>query len=435
MIRDRGTSHAQKNSEQFRQAQRTCKTLETYWTRAQAGSKDFVIQNGLLYRRIENKVNATQEYALCVPLEFRKELVTLAHNDKSTGHQGIRKPLQRLQCLYFWPKMKVLVANHVKCCSVCQLVKPIQKAERSPLQPLEALDAPAFTHLELDILGGQLPRSKRGNKYVLTLCCRSSRWPFAIALPNLRAKTIADKLSRLFCSIGIPRSLTMDNMPAFQSDLFKQWANDLGIDLKFSMPLHAISHGQIEKTNSVLEQMIRKFIFQYKANWCDLLPYLLFSIRTSRNESTNFSPDLLVLGHRMRTLLDVQKDSWEKGDKVQHTLKIPAIQFMYELKERVESALDAARVNTLAAQARAKRCYDRHSSERKLDENDLVLILEPNSNNKLFAQWTGPGRIVSRLGNNNYLVKLGHKTVKIHVNSLREYFWMTHIQTQHIAEL
>ena len=126
-------------------------------------------------------------------------------------------------------------------------LKPIQKAERSPLQPLEALDAPAFTHLELDILGGQLPRSKRGNKYVLTLCCRSSRWPFAIALPNLRPKTIADKLSRLFCSIGIPRSLTMDNMPAFQSDLFKQWANDLGIDLKFSMPLHAISHGQIEK--------------------------------------------------------------------------------------------------------------------------------------------------------------------------------------------
>ena len=192
---------------------------------------------------------------------------------------------------------------------------------------------------------------------------------------------------------------------------------------------------RLKKTNSVLEQMILKFIFQYKANWCELLPYLLFAIRTSRNESTNFSPDLLVLGHRMRTLLDVQKDSWEKGDKVQHTLKIPAIQFMYELKERVESALDAARVNTLAAQARAKRYYDRHSSERKLNENDLVLILEPNSNNKLFAQWTGPGRILSRLGNNNYLVKLGRKTVKRHVNSLREYFWMTHTQTQQIAEL
>ena len=64
----------------------------------------------------------------------------------------------------------------------------------------------AFEHLEIDVLGGDLQRSKRGNKYVLTLSCRSSGWPFAIPMRNVRSKTITDKLSELFCSIGIQKN-------------------------------------------------------------------------------------------------------------------------------------------------------------------------------------------------------------------------------------
>jgi len=48
--------------------------------------------------------------------------------------------------------------------------------------------------------------------------------------------------------------------------------------------------------------------------------------------------------------------------------------------------------------------------------------LEPTSGNKLLATWTGPAKVEKRLENNNYLVKLGRRTLKRHINSLRKYY-------------
>jgi len=52
----------------------------------------------------------------------------------------------------------------------------------------------------------------------------------------------------------------------------------------------------------------------------------------------------------------------------------------------------------------------------------VVLILEPTSGNKLLAAWTGPAKVEKRLENNNYLVTLGRRTLKRHINSLRKYY-------------
>ena len=81
----------QGSSDEFRREQRSDKTLQAYWTRAEAGSNEFKVINGLLYRKISNGVNETQEYALVVPEKYRKELLTLAHDYPTSGHQGVRK--------------------------------------------------------------------------------------------------------------------------------------------------------------------------------------------------------------------------------------------------------------------------------------------------------------------------------------------------------
>ena len=64
---DRQEAGVQGSSDEFRREQRSDKTLQAYWTRAEAGSNKFKIINGLLYRKFSNGVNATQEYALAVP--------------------------------------------------------------------------------------------------------------------------------------------------------------------------------------------------------------------------------------------------------------------------------------------------------------------------------------------------------------------------------
>ena len=236
------------------------------------------------------------EFALAVPLKFRKQLLNLAHDDASSAHHGARKTTQRLQYHYFWPKLKKTVAHHVKYCRTCQLVKPHKIAERVPLQPM-VFNTHAFDIVCVDVMGGDLPRAKRGNKYVLMLCCSVSKFPFAIPLRNLRAKTIAQKMTELFCCTGIPSKLILDQMAAFKSELFAAMAEKLGIELNFSAVKHAISHGQVERTNQTIEQMLRKFLqffkfLQYKHNWDGILPYLLFAFRNAKKINLQISPQL-----------------------------------------------------------------------------------------------------------------------------------------------
>jgi len=276
--------------------------------------------------------------------------------------------------------------------------------------------------MQIDICGGDLPRTKRGHKFVLVLCCTVSKWVIAIPLRNIRAKTIAQKLIETFCSIGIPSVLRLDNAAAFRSELFTEFADKLGIDLRFSSVGHAQSHGLVERTNHSLEQMLKKYIHQFPKVWDDLLPYLLFAMREAKNESTNYSPAELVYGHSIRGWLAVQRSCWERGDRVERELKIPAVEFMQNLNAKIETALAHARDNVTTAQARMKNYYDQHSQERKLDVGEQVLVLEPTCNNKLLAQWVGPRRVLQKLNDNNYLIETGGKrTRKLHINSLRKF--------------
>ena len=55
---------------------------------------------------------------------------------------------------------------------------------------------------------------------------------------------------------------------------------------------------------------------------------------------------------------------------------------------------------------------------------DLVLVLNPLRLSKLKVVWEGPGKVIQKLGNVNYLVKMlnsGKKPVMYHVNSLKLY--------------
>ena len=52
---------------------------------------------------------------------------------------------------------------------------------------------------------------------------------------------------------------------------------------------------------------------------------------------------------------------------------------------------------------------------------DRVLILLPTDSNKLLMQWRGPYTVESRVGANDYRVKMGSKTKTYHINMLKKY--------------
>ena len=72
--------------------------------------------------------------------------------------------------------------------------KPNKTLPKAPLQPIPAFEEP-FSRVIIDCVG-PLPKTKSGNQYLLTVMCASTRFPEAIPLGNISAKTIVKALMK-----------------------------------------------------------------------------------------------------------------------------------------------------------------------------------------------------------------------------------------------
>ena len=130
-------------------------------------------------------------------------------------------------------------------------------------------------------------------------------------------------------------------------------------------------------------------------------------------------PNFFWPGRSVRGPGMILKELWTKE------VNIPEVKSSYEyvteLRERLKDSLKLAQEELEKSQKRYKRHYDRKAKPRRLEVGDRVLILLPTDSNKLLMQWRGPYTVESRVGANDYRVKMGSKTKTYHVNMLKKY--------------
>ena len=61
----------------------------------------------------------------------------------------------------------------------------------------------------------------------------------------------------------------------------------------------------IERFHRTLNSMIGKMIDRDQKDWDSALPYVMAAYRSSRNESTGYTPNNLMLGREVRTPMDI----------------------------------------------------------------------------------------------------------------------------------
>ena len=409
-------------SAQFKHEQQLDAGLQAYWQRANAGSNEFRVLAGLLYKRSGTKSDRPEnEYVLVLPQTREKEVIRIAHNTVMGAHQGVNRTLQRVAGEFFFPKMKRKIARHVKSCRECQLVRGVKIADRQPMQNIGTMSSYPFQHLMVDILGTSLPTTARKNKYILTIVCCASGWIEARAIKNCKAETIANELLSFFCDKSFPIAVTSDNFSAFKGEIMKAVSEKLGIKHTFSAPFHPQSHSVAERANRTLLETLKRCIHDSPKEWDLMLPFICFGLREVPNRSSNFSPFQLVYGHKGRGLLTLLRDELEGRKFDQNPLKISTVKYMESLEAKIKAGLEAAAENQRATQAQNKAYFDRKSTVRSLNPGDDALVLMPDNGTKLMARWCGPFRVLRKLPNNNYHLDIRGREALLHMNSLRRY--------------
>ncbi|GFT46877.1 uncharacterized protein NPIL_675341 [Nephila pilipes] len=67
-------------------------------------------------------------------------------------------------------------------------------------------------------------------------------------------------------------------------------------------------------------------------------------------------------------------------------------------------------------------CHNLRSSDRVFKVEDQVIVLIPDSTNKLLKSWQGPSIVVQKCNLHSFLVKMPDNSTKhIHQNKLRHY--------------
>ncbi|WVZ97432.1 hypothetical protein U9M48_042972 [Paspalum notatum var. saurae] len=212
-----------------------------------------------------------------------------AHETAYSIHPGSEKMYQDLKQKFWWYGMKRDVAEYVALCDVCQKVKAEHQKPAGLLQPLKVPEW-KWEEIGMDFIVG-LPRTQSGFDSIWVVVDRLTKVAhfIPVKMTYLGAKLAELYMSRIVCLHGVPKKIVSDRGTLFTSHFWKCLHESMGTRLNFSSAYHPQTDGQTERTNQILEDMLRACAIQYGTSWDKSLPYAEFSYNNSYQASIKMS--------------------------------------------------------------------------------------------------------------------------------------------------
>ncbi|MEX1347567.1 MAG: RNase H-like domain-containing protein, partial [Desulfobacterales bacterium] len=356
----------------------------------------------------------TDEVQLMLPQKMREMAMKLHHELPTSGHQGFDRTRARIEERFFWFGMNKDIRQYIIGCETCNRNKKQNRNYKGEMIQYHA--GIPMERVHLDILG-PLPKTPRGNEYILVCVDQFSKWVECVAIPNQTAETTARAaVDNIFCRLGVPAQIFTDQGRNFESKLFQQLCKILEIHKARTTPYRPSANGQVERYNRTLMDAIRCFVGKNQTNWDIHLQQIAAALRASVCRQTGYTPNKMIFGHEINTAADAMfplpKQNYADYDEYVSTI-IKSLQLAHEI------ARDKLKTNL----KRMKRYHDLKVLERNYEVGDPVYLLDTASIKgkckKLSSPWKGPGVIIKKLSSYVFQVKLKNSVLVINHDRLK----------------
>lgn len=291
---------------------------------------EYFLDNGTLLKNCGFGNCGGERWNFCVPTNLRQKVLEENHEDVKAGHLGIRKTINRIGRKYYWPGMQRDIKRFVDKCVPCLEHKVPQTKPAGYMHTTPVTDP--WQVVTIDFIG-PFPRSKKGNKHLLVIQDKFTKWVEHVALKDATSAALKKTLrERIFCRFGWPEVIITDNGSQFISKCFKKYLKENCVRHQLT-PIYSPQCNSTERVNRVIKTMIKQYVKDDHRVWDENLPELQFAINTAVQDSTGFSAAQLNFGRDPRIANAVYEIL---GASINTNCESPG-DFCIRMKETIES--------------------------------------------------------------------------------------------------
>jgi IS30 family transposase len=160
--------------------------------------------------------------------------------------------------------MKRDIAEYISLCDTCQRVKAEYQRPAGLLQPLKIPEW-KWEEIGIDFIVG-LPRTQAGYDSIWVIVDRLTKVAhfISVKITYSGAKLAELYMSRIVFLQGVPKKIVSDRGSQFTSKFWEKLHESMDTKLNFSSAYHPQTDGQTERTNQVLEDMLKACVLKYR---------------------------------------------------------------------------------------------------------------------------------------------------------------------------
>jgi transposase InsO family protein len=195
-------------------------------------------------------------------------------------------------------------------------------------------------------------------------------------ITNQEATTAVKFFESIVYRYGVPNSIITDNGTNFTLGEFQEFAKNLGIKIKYASVAHPKSNGQVKKANGLvcagLKKRLLRPLKRAAGAWVEELPLVLWSLWTTPNSSTGYTPFFLLFGAEAVLPMDVRYCM----PRVMAYVEEDAEKALADAQDLLDEARDVALARSVVYQQSLRNYHSRRVCGRSFEPGNLVLRLK-----------------------------------------------------------